>query len=458
MMASAERQAGVDCNNCCKPIAVVGQHPMAIRMANSFGMRVALALLLFATSARAGFDWGAGCEGGSGQFITSIAAGTTVDVGSIPAGKWTVVAKVTASSDVDVQLFDADDTTTYAEGKAIVAWVEDPATANGGALGAEEGEAAATYEGMHITYSGYGGVGGSPGKEFIRIDGEATRTLNLKAFAFEAGDALVEYSWGRTQTPCCMATAACGGSLTLAVEEGASADVGEIPVGKNDLRVTLVESAGEDVDVQLYDLGDTSKWPGGAAIVAYCESASGNCGPLGNNDGSAETATYGGLEYAYSGYMGVDGNAGNEFVQVSGVTNTQLSMKVFGYAAGTAAVTYEYYEVVPDDEQTAVAAPSVDLRVAANGEALHTAAFSDAPANTLIVRRSATFTVLVARSGLTTAGVAFAMSGAVDADGDYADYVDEAYPAAAMELETVLLVEGIVELKVTLSADAPVGA
>ena len=78
---------------------------------------------------------------------------------------------------------------------------------------------------------------------------EATRTLNLKAFAFEAGDALVEYSWGRTQTPCCMATAACGGSLTLAVEEGASADVGEIPVGKKDLRVTLVESAGEDIDV-----------------------------------------------------------------------------------------------------------------------------------------------------------------------------------------------------------------
>ena len=45
----------------------MGQHPMAIRMANSFGMRVALALSLFATSARAGFDWGAGCEGGSGQ-------------------------------------------------------------------------------------------------------------------------------------------------------------------------------------------------------------------------------------------------------------------------------------------------------------------------------------------------------------------------------------------------------
>ena len=53
--------------------------------------------------AEAGFDWGAGCEGGSGQFTTSLGAGATVDVGEIPAGKWTVVARIPASSDVDVQ-------------------------------------------------------------------------------------------------------------------------------------------------------------------------------------------------------------------------------------------------------------------------------------------------------------------------------------------------------------------
>ena len=43
------------------------QHLMATRTMDSFGMHVALALLLFAGSAQAGFDWGAGCEGGSGQ-------------------------------------------------------------------------------------------------------------------------------------------------------------------------------------------------------------------------------------------------------------------------------------------------------------------------------------------------------------------------------------------------------
>ena len=35
------------------------------------------------------------------------------------------------------------------------------------------------------------GVDGQPGKEFIRVAGEATTTLTLKAFAFEAGDAVV---------------------------------------------------------------------------------------------------------------------------------------------------------------------------------------------------------------------------------------------------------------------------
>lgn len=45
----------------------MGQHLMATRTMDSFGKRVALALSLFATFARAGFDWGAGCEGGSGQ-------------------------------------------------------------------------------------------------------------------------------------------------------------------------------------------------------------------------------------------------------------------------------------------------------------------------------------------------------------------------------------------------------
>lgn len=53
--------------------------------------RFALATVSFlslADRARAGFDWGAGCDGGSGKFSLNIdTAGTIASVGSIPAGK-----------------------------------------------------------------------------------------------------------------------------------------------------------------------------------------------------------------------------------------------------------------------------------------------------------------------------------------------------------------------------------
>jgi hypothetical protein len=55
-------------------------------------------------TALAGFDWGAGCDGGSGSFKVNLTtAGQLVDVGQIPAGKWNV--KVFLSSSVSFDLF-----------------------------------------------------------------------------------------------------------------------------------------------------------------------------------------------------------------------------------------------------------------------------------------------------------------------------------------------------------------
>ena len=144
--------------------------------------------------ASAGFDWGTGCAGGSGEFTTSLDKGETLEVGNVPEGLWNVQVLLTATTDVDVQLYDAERTEKWADGQAIVAWVEDPATENGGVLGSSEGEESSTYQGMSVTYSGYGGVAGQPGKEFIRVTGEATTRLSLSAFAFEAGDAVVSLS------------------------------------------------------------------------------------------------------------------------------------------------------------------------------------------------------------------------------------------------------------------------
>lgn len=44
----------------------------------------------------------------------------------------------------------------------------------------------------------------------------------------------------------------------------------------------------------------------------------------------------------YSGYNGVDGKKGHEFIEVEGTTPTILTMKAFGYQAGYATVNYSW--------------------------------------------------------------------------------------------------------------------
>ena len=238
---------------------------------------------------------------------------------------------------MDVQIYDVEDTSKFSEGKAIVAWCDNPKKCNIGALGSDEGKGYASYKGMRVGYSGYGGVAGKPGKEYITIEGETTTSLMMKAYAFQAGVAVVDYSWDRVQTGCCLGIAPCSGSFELQVNKDATVNVGDIPVGKKNLEVYL--HALKDVDMQLYDVLDTSKFSEGRAIIAYCDTHSCNKGLLGNNDGTAETAKYKNLTYSYSGYDGTGNSKGNEYIKVTGVSNTRLSMKVFGYSAGVALVS-----------------------------------------------------------------------------------------------------------------------
>ena len=88
-------------------------------------MKTAVTLVASATVlgvASAGFDWGAGCAGGSGKFTTTLAKGEKVTVGSVPQGLWNVQVQLTATADVDLQLYDAGATAKWSEGAAIVAW------------------------------------------------------------------------------------------------------------------------------------------------------------------------------------------------------------------------------------------------------------------------------------------------------------------------------------------------
>ena len=123
-----------------------------------------LVLVLLTVPAWAGFSWGAGCEGGNGTFAVNLTTvGEVVTIGSIPLGKWNVRILLTASSDVDVQIYDTNDKTKFVnDGKAIVAWCADAATCNIGALGSDEGVGYVEYKAMRVGYSGYGGMDGMP--------------------------------------------------------------------------------------------------------------------------------------------------------------------------------------------------------------------------------------------------------------------------------------------------------
>ena len=126
-------------------------------------------------------------DAGSGEFDQTLVKNDVVEVGTIPAGKENVRVNLEADSDVDIEIYHGD--------KAIVAWQcankpnhSDPCL--------DSGEAATVdYEGMTLSYSGFNGVGGTR-HEFIQIDGALTQPLTVKAFAYSAGTAKVEYSWG----------------------------------------------------------------------------------------------------------------------------------------------------------------------------------------------------------------------------------------------------------------------
>ena len=248
--------------------------------------------------------------------------------------------------------------------------------------------------GMKIEYSGYNGVDGKKGHEYIRITGEVTAQLEMKV-GLRRGPLACPDVFGRlsrtrrgqgmsrirgveSRLPAAKALMghAAGVSLisfhiarrrTSARSLAARRTFGTrvVPVGRPrvaiafSLRIDL--QAGVDVDVQLYDLEDVSAYSEGKAIIAWCNKPC-NSGLLGMSptEGNAE---YEGLTYKYSGYNGVNGEKGHEYIQIEGVTNRKLVMRAFGYQAGEASVSYTYSEPVesgPSEDQCATGAQNCD--------------------------------------------------------------------------------------------------
>ncbi|MFW5444596.1 MAG: CAP domain-containing protein [Methylococcaceae bacterium] len=132
------------------------------------------------------YSWnGASCEdsgSGNGSFQQQIIQNAVVEIGSIPTGVNNLNIQLESPKDVDIQLYDADN------GMAIIAWPN-------GLLNSSTTESI-NYEGMEIEWSGYRGDGTNFGHEYIKISGETTRNLTMKAFGYASGLAIVNYSWG----------------------------------------------------------------------------------------------------------------------------------------------------------------------------------------------------------------------------------------------------------------------
>jgi hypothetical protein len=238
-----------------------------------------------------------------------------VTVGDIPSGKANVRIDLKSDKDVDIQLIDKE------TGHEVIAWPS--GDLNG------SGQACTTYEDVEYCYSGYNGDGEKYGHEWIEIQGVSNRPMTMKAFGYGAGDAAITYSW--ESAPGCVDSG--NGTFSQGIEKNAVVDVGVIPAGKTNIKVTL--ACEDDVDIQLYD-GET-------AIVMWSPDSFGLLsGP------SKDSVTYEGMTVHYSGYNGDGSGQGMEYITVEGTVSADLTMKAYGYVAGAAQV--EYFWGLSDEE------------------------------------------------------------------------------------------------------------
>ena len=278
---------------------------------------ILLSSLLLVNSAWAEFDFNE-CSG-SGTFEQNILQNDSISVGTIPIGIEGLSIELQSNKDVDIQLFDTDND------KAIVAW------SSGNSLDAlfySSDEETKTYKDMEITYSGYNGTNGNRGYEFIKVQGKETPVnLEMKAYGYKAGTATVNYSW--TGKVGCEEGIG-EGNFTQNIPDKSIALVGEIPKNIDNLNILLNSMV--DVDVQLY--GED-----GTAIVKWAASSQ-DKGLL--SGANKQSINYKGMHIEWSGYNGVDGKRGNEYIKVTPQTTEKLTMKVFGYKSGQADVTYSW--------------------------------------------------------------------------------------------------------------------
>jgi hypothetical protein len=132
-----------------------------------------------------------------GTFTAAVSLGGTITVGELPAGKKDIYASLQSPVDVDLQLYDLDETACTGDRKAIIAHSEEAAdgSCEKGTLGNNGSMESTTYKERVYEYSGCYGEGNEAtyGNEYIRVQGVLNTKLLMKAYGHAAGEAVVNY-------------------------------------------------------------------------------------------------------------------------------------------------------------------------------------------------------------------------------------------------------------------------
>ena len=272
--------------------------------------KLLLLLIILISNISAGFNFGE-CSG-SGTFEQQInkfnSFEDAITVGEIPKGIQGLHIELNSDNDVDIRLY------AY-NGDKIVHWPN-------GILNGPNKEST-KYKEHLVTYSGYNGTDGKKGYEYIDVEGSTPTTFIMKAFGYKAGFATVNYSWSGKDN--CSGSESGTGHFKQPILQKAINLVGTIPPHIKDVYIKLTST--KDLDIQLYSAS-------GEAIIAW---------PNGKLSGPRkQSINYHGMRIEWSGYNGVDGNKGNEYIKISGETTQEFIMKVYGYQAGEADVDYSW--------------------------------------------------------------------------------------------------------------------
>ena len=276
-------------------------------------MLLALSVNSFLWGINEGFDFGDGCGAGNGTFEQEIRYyngdyENAITVGEIPQNIEGLHVELISNKDVDIRLYAQD-------GTKLVHWPH--------GLLHQARRRSVSYENTTIVYSGYNGVNGQKGHEYIDVTGAVPSTFTMKAFGYKAGHAVVNYSW--TGKRDCAISPSGTGHFTQEITHNDISLVGTIPPNINNLEVNLTSA--KDLDIQLY--GED-----GTAIIAW---------PNGLVKGARiQHITYNGMNIEWSGYDGVNNQKGHEYIKITNTTTERLTMKVYGYEAGYAEVNYRW--------------------------------------------------------------------------------------------------------------------